>query len=409
MPDFIATRILEQPTAGLGRPHRVRRFLLRATVLLISLGAIWAIYALYLGHPALLVGDLVLIAIGALSLFTLRTGWITAAIHILLISLLVWIPAMAYFVSGSGVNDNGAVHYWLFVYIVGLHFVLFDAARVVQTFYVACAILVFVVIEYNLVPLVPAYGFPVHDTLFSHGLTLGLVLIAIVLIMRSYITDLADAERRARDANNRSEQLLRSVLPPSIIDRVRADGTTFTQRVDECSVLFADIVGFTPMASRLSAEELVDLLNRVFSRFDELTEAHGVEKIKTIGDGYMAACGLPEACADHARSVARLGLDMLDAIDAFDDLSIRIGINSGPVLAGIIGQRRIAFDLWGETVNLASRMESHGVKGCVQVTPATYELLRDNFTFDEKRTIDVKGKGLMTAYILQRVSPKPTS
>ncbi len=353
----------------------------------------------------LLVGDLVLIAIGAISLALVRMAWITAAIHILLIALLIWIPAMAYNVSGSGVNDNGAVHYWLFVYIVGLHFVLFDAARIVQTFYVACAILIFVVVEYNLIPLEPRYGFPAGETLFSHGLTLGLVLIAIALIMRTYITDLAAAERRAREANQRSEQLLHSVMPPSIVERVRSQGTTFTQRVDACTVLFADIVGFTPMASRLSAEDLVALLNDVFSRFDALTDAHGVEKIKTIGDGYMAACGLPEPRPDHAHRIARLGLDMLEAIEEFDDLSVRIGVNSGPVLAGIIGRRRIAFDLWGETVNLASRMESHGSEACIQVTEATYELLRDDFLFDPGRAIEVKGSGLMTAYILRERRP----
>ena len=306
---------------------------------------------------------------------------------------------MAFFVSGSGVNNNGAVHYWLIVYIVGLHFVLFDVTRVIQTFYIATAILIFVVIEYNLVPLTPKYGFPAHETLFGHGLTLGLVLISIAIIMRTYIAELAAAEHDARDANHRSEQLLQSVLPRSIVARVRAHGTTFTQRVDSCSVLFADIVGFTPMASRLSAEELVGLLNTVFSRFDRLAEEHGVEKIKTIGDGYMAACGLPEYHDDHAVRTMKLAQGMLAAVGDFDDLEVRIGINSGPVLAGIIGQSRIAFDLWGETVNVASRMESHGMAGKIQVTETTYAILRTDFEFDEPREIQVKGKGLVKAYL----------
>ena len=408
MTDFITTRLLQEPPKGLGRPHRVRRFLLVSTLLLIALGLIWTAYALKTGHQGLLIGDLVLIGIGAATLLLMRFGWITLAIHMLLIALLIWIPAMAYYVSGSGVNNNGAVHYWLFVYIVGLHFVLFDAARVIQTFYVACAVLIFVFIEYNLISLDPRYGFPTDDTLFGHGLTLGLVLIAIAVIMRTYINDLADAERRARDANHRSDQLLDSVLPPSIVERVRRQGTTFTQRVDECSVLFADIVGFTPMASRLSAEELVALLNQIFSRFDELTTAHGVEKIKTIGDGYMAVCGLPEPHPDHAGRIVRLGLEMLNAIDEFDDLSVRIGINSGPVLAGIIGQQRIAFDLWGETVNLASRMESHGMQGRIQVSSSTYELLRGEFSFDEERTIDVKGAGPTKVYLVRDYLPPTT-
>ena len=219
--------------------------------------------------------------------------------------------------------------------------------------------------------------------------------------MRTYITALAEAEHTARDANYRSEQLLHSMLPSSIVDRVRTQGTTFTQSVDSCSVLFADIVGFTQMASSLSAEELVALLNSAFSQFDSLAEAHGVEKIKTIGDGYMAACGLPEPQPDHAERTMRLALDMLSTIAEFDNLEVRIGINSGPVLAGIIGHSRIAFDLWGETVNLASRMESHGVTGCIQVTQATYDLLGDHYNFQPGREIEVKGKGLATAYLLR--------
>ncbi|MFT4583646.1 MAG: class 3 adenylate cyclase [Gammaproteobacteria bacterium] len=401
MPDFITSQILREPPAGLGRPHRVRRFLLVSTTLLITLGVIWSGYAVVAEHQGLLIGDLGLIGIGSIALLLVRTGWITAAIHFILITLLVWIPAMAYFVSGSGVNDNGAVHFWLFVYIVGLHFVLFDAARVIQTFYVSVAVLIFIIVEYNLVPLTPRFGFPPGDTLFGHGLTLGLVLIAIAIICRTYITALAEAEHAAHDANHRSEQLLNSMLPPSVVERVRMHGTTFTQRVDSCSVLFADIVGFTQIASRLSAEELVALLNSVFSQFDSLAETHGVEKIKTIGDGYMAACGLPEPQPDHAQRTLCLALDMLSTIDKFDDLEVRIGINSGPVLAGIIGHSRIAFDLWGETVNLASRMESHGMRGCVQVTQTTYDLLGERHDFDAGREIEVKGKGLVTAYLLR--------
>lgn len=400
MPDFVTTRILTNPPTGLGRPHRVRRFLLISTAVLIALGSFWSVYAVLTDRTPLLIADLILIGIGVLALILVRSGWITSAIHLILISLLLWIPMMAYYVSGSGVNNNGAVHYWLFVYIVGLHFVLFDVTRVIQTFYIATAILIFVVIEYNLIPLAPAYGFPEHDTLFGHGLTLGLVLISIAIIMRTYIADLAAAEHEARDANHRSEQLLHSVLPRSIVRRVRTHGTTFTQRVDSCSVLFADIVGFTPMASRLSAEELVGLLNTVFSRFDRLAERHGVEKIKTIGDGYMAACGLPEHRDDHAIRTVRLAQEMLAAVGDFDDLEVRIGINSGPVLAGIIGQSRIAFDLWGETVNVASRMESHGAAGKIQVTESTFSLLPDDFAFDQPREIQVKGKGLVKVYLL---------
>jgi len=172
-----------------------------------------------------LVGDLVLTALGLLSFFLLRRGLVNAIVHLLLLALFLWIPTMTYFVCGSGVDHNGAVHYWLIVYIVSLHFVLFDAARIVQTFYVSVAILIFVVIEYALIPLDPPYRVPDTESLFGQGLTLGLVLIAISLVTRTYVTELADAQRRLRDANLRSEQLLHSILPPSIAERVRTDGT----------------------------------------------------------------------------------------------------------------------------------------------------------------------------------------
>ena len=151
----------------------------------------------------------------------------------------------------------------------------------------------------------------------------------------------------------------------------------------------------------MSAEELVALLNNVFSRFDTLAEKHGVEKIKTIGDGYMAACGLPDPYLNHAQRTLYLANDMLNEFAQFEGLELRAGVNSGPVLAGIIGQSRIAFDLWGETVNVASRMESHGKSNRIQVTQTTYELSRQDFGFDDSRTINVKGKGVVTTYLVR--------
>ena len=201
-------------------------------------------------------------------------------------------------------------------------------------------------------------------------------------------------------ATTRANNLLDSVLPPSVSKKVQADGKTYTVKADNCSILFADIVGFTPLSERYSADELVRLLNQIFSRFDQLTLKHGVEKIKTIGDGYLAVCGIPTASQDHAKKIVALAIDMQRAMDDFDELSIRIGINSGTVVAGIIGETRIAFDLWGQAVNLASRMESHTDDGRIQLTEDSYELVKDDFRFDDPRYIDVKGKGEMKVYLL---------
>ena len=394
------TQILLNPTRSLGRAGRLRHFIKTANALLIFFGILWGLYALSQGQTALLVADVILIGIGLVTIWMLRKANLLLAIHWVLTAMLVWIACVAYFISGSGVNHHGAVHYWLIVYIVALNFVLFGAAPILQTTYVAAAILIFIVIEYDLLSMEPLYGFPSHDVLFSHGLTLGLVLIAIAVLMRRYIHELGNAEDRARVATIRANELLNSVLPPAVAQKVKREGKTYTEKVPHCTILFADIVGFTQLSERLSADELVSLLNQIFSRFDQLALKHGVEKIKTIGDGYLAVCGIPTPNDTHAQRVIALALDMQRTMEDFNDLSIRIGINSGTVVAGIIGQTRIAFDLWGQTVNIASRMESHGENGRIQVTEQTFELVKNDFSFDEPRIIDVKGKGEMRVYYL---------
>ena len=397
---FSTTQLLISPVNSLGRAGRVPQFLKTANLLLIILGAIWGAFALVKEQYALFLADVILVAVGLTSYYFLRSKRLLVSLHWLLLSLLIWVVGVAYFISGSGVNHNGAVHYWLIVYIVGIHFVLFGAALILQTSYVAIAILAFILIEYDLVSLDPKYGFPSHDTLLSHGLTLGLVLIAIAVLMRRYIQELGQAEKRAQIATIRSNELLNSVLPPSVVQKVQREGTTYTQTAENCTILFADIVGFTPMSERLTAPELVSLLNRIFSRFDQLALKHGVEKIKTIGDGYLVVSGIPEEVSDHAHRIINLAQDMLVAIKEFDGLSIRIGINTGTVIAGIIGQTRIAFDLWGAAVNVASRMESHGIDGRIQLTQNTYALIKRDYDFDPPRKINVKGKGEMLVFLL---------
>jgi class 3 adenylate cyclase len=202
-----------------------------------------------------------------------------------------------------------------------------------------------------------------------------------------------------------SERLLLNVLPGPIAERLKQGESLIVDRFDAVSVLFADIVGFTAVASRTSPEELVTMLNEIFSMFDRLAEQHGLEKIKTIGDAYMVVAGIPQPVADHATAIAHMALDMQAGIAAFaeasgEPMSIRIGIHSGSVVAGVIGTKKFIYDLWGDTVNTASRMESSGVPGRIQVTEATYALLRDQFAFEDRGPIEVKGKGRMAAYLL---------
>ena len=212
---------------------------------------------------------------------------------------------------------------------------------------------------------------------------------------------------RGRDtAQRRVEALLLNILPDEVAERLQHDPSTIADQFDEVSILFADVVDFTPMSSRLDAREVVGLLDRLFTSFDELVDRYGVEKIKTIGDCYMVAAGVPRHRADHAQALADLALEMREcarsclADSSPHDLRLRIGISSGPVVAGVIGRRRFLYDLWGDTVNMASRMESHGSPDTIQITRSTRELLADDFVTESRGLVEVKGKGEVETWIL---------
>jgi class 3 adenylate cyclase/CheY-like chemotaxis protein len=211
--------------------------------------------------------------------------------------------------------------------------------------------------------------------------------------------------RQIEAERERSERLLLNILPRPIAERLKDNQLTIADSFSEVTVLFADIVDFTRLSERISATDLVTLLNDIFSVFDHLAEQHGLEKIKTIGDSYMVVGGLPIPRSDHAEAVADMALDMqqkiVERLDALTDpINIRIGISTGPVVAGVIGARKFIYDLWGDTVNTASRMESHGLPGAIQVTSATYERLREKFDFVERGVVQVKGKGAIATYLL---------
>jgi len=212
-------------------------------------------------------------------------------------------------------------------------------------------------------------------------------------------------QEKLRIEQEKSEQLLLNILPQPIVEQLKQDTSAIAEQFDETTIMFADIVGFTPLSARMPPTELVQLLNQVFSLFDQLAEQHGLEKIKTIGDAYMVVGGLPVPMPNHAEAIANMALDMQRAIDQFqadigEPFQIRIGINTGSVVAGVIGIKKFIYDLWGDAVNVASRMESSGVPGKIQVTTQTYERLQDKFILKERGVIKVKGKGEMTTYWL---------
>jgi class 3 adenylate cyclase len=207
----------------------------------------------------------------------------------------------------------------------------------------------------------------------------------------------------------KSERVLRNVLPERIADRLREDDSAIADGVDDATVLFADIVGFTPLSEGLEPDELVRALDGLFARFDALTDDLGLDKIKTIGDAYMAAGGAAAPLPDHADRVVRLGLAMIEATAIHAPLCglplrLRVGVHSGPLVAGVIGRRRLAWDLWGDTVNTASRMESHGVADTVQISRATLDRLGAHgagFAIEPRGTIEIKGKGPLEAFLVR--------
>jgi class 3 adenylate cyclase len=216
---------------------------------------------------------------------------------------------------------------------------------------------------------------------------------------------LQDQGRRLASEMAKSDDLLRNMLPSSVVARLRDAPGVIADGVAETSVLFADLVGFTRIGSTLSPADLVSALNELFGRLDELAARHGLEKIKTIGDGYMAVAGLPEPVADHADRAVGFGLALIRATEAVGrarqlPLVMRVGINSGPLVAGVIGRSRLAYDLWGDTVNLASRMESHGLPGRVQVSEATARLLPPARKLERRGTIEVRGHEPMAVLLV---------
>jgi len=238
-------------------------------------------------------------------------------------------------------------------------------------------------------------------------LNIGALAAVAVALMATFVSQKDAAMRLLAREQDRSERLLLNVLPREIASRLKAGESPIADAYDAATILFADIVGFTPLTHELEPKEMVQLLNEIFSEFDRAAERHGVEKIRTIGDNWMGVAGVPSPRPGHAAAVARMALDICAGLDrrrarGERQIDFRIGIESGPCVGGVIGLQKFVFDIWGDPVNTASRMESHGVAGRIHVGEAAYKLLEDSFEFEPRGAIEVKGKGAMRTCFLIR-------
>jgi adenylate cyclase len=300
--------------------------------------------------------------------------------------LILVAPALGTIMLG-GLDDSSSVVVWSLLAPLGA--VAFDRPRRAWPWFAAFVVTLVLVLVLSEV--VRPDGANLPEGFVGTFDVLNIVGVSLVAVM------LLVTFARGRDtAQARVEALLLNILPEEIAQRLQAEPNAIADHFDDASILFADVVDFTPLASRLDPREVVGILDRLFTSFDELVDRYEVEKIKTIGDCYMVAAGVPRPRPDHAHALAGLAFEMKDCARTClpgSDLRLRIGISSGPVVAGVIGRRRFLYDLWGDTVNMASRMESHGMADEIQITRPTWELLREDFVTEPMGLVDVKGKG----------------
>lgn len=375
-----------------------------ASLLVVFLnGLFWAWMAYRFDAPVMMAVNLAFAAL-ALPLLLLSnrlTGDVLFHAPVILAFCFVW----TYLIVVEGVPGSyfPTLNHWWFLAIAVAALLLFSSSSRWMWGYTLLTAGSFIVCELGLIRVSP-FGQPSPAYLaaagFMQGTTRISVFVAVLVLAGVFVTSIASAEKQLVLANGRLESLLENMLPKSIAQRLRREGRTFADGYSECSVLFVDLVGFTPLASTLAPKDLVRLLDEIFSRFDELTEQRGLEKIKTIGDAYMAAAGLPEPRPDHAQACVALAISMRSVIREYPGLGARIGINSGSVVAGIIGKRRFIYDLWGDTVNIASRMESHGVVDEIQVSETTARRIADTYDTAPRGQIEIKGKGRMPVYLV---------
>ncbi len=381
--------------------HRQKTLLVATSLLLLLPGAFWGVMYIALGeaNAGLIPIGYVPLSIASMLVFArVRSYPLFRAIQLLLILLL---PFLLQIALGGFINSSAVVLWSLICPICGL---VFGSPLEAIRWFIGYLALVAVSGIWQTYAPTANYLSPGLIILFF-VLNIGMVSAIVFILLAYYIGERASAFKLLRAEQEKSDNLLLNILPREIAEILKNRGGTIADQYDDVSILFADIVNFTPLSAALSARQVVETLNEIFTYFDALVDEFGIEKIETVGDEYMAACGVPRPCPDHARSLARMALKMCEYIATLPpregrQLDIRIGIHSGPIVAGVIGRKKFAFELFGDTVNTASRMQSHGVPGKIHISQTTYELLKDDFICESRGKVEIKGKGVMDTWFV---------
>lgn len=381
--------------------RRVRIILKISSIMLFILSSGWAIY-FGIQRNFLLVAALLTLAFCGILIWTLVSrGDLRSASIILLCSLFIDIFAFCGIYDIPNAVTPRCMHMYFLLLMTGSHLLLRKETVVVRYGLFFSTFAAFVYFASTTTALIPGYALPDDVRITGTWVNNISVFATIYLVMNTFVGDVTKMESHLYGANNRFVGLVRGMFPQSIAERLLTSGRSFAERHHNCSVLFADIVSFTRLTEQMQPAELVDKLSMIFSKFDALVEAHGLTKIKTIGDAYMVASGVPEPRGDHASALIEFSRDIMNVTKDFDGIELRIGIASGDLIAGVIGISRQVYDVWGDAVNMASRMESHGLPGRIQVSESTHNLVTSHYVFECRTGIKIKGKaGLHNAYIL---------
>jgi guanylate cyclase len=374
--------------------------LLLISILVLPIAVVWGCLYLFFGSWVGYVPlAYALVLLSAIVAFV-RTRSLALLLRVNLIAIL-FAPTLSMIPLG-GFLPSGAVGIWGVLAPVGA--LVFGGPRTGLRWYVAyLAVFIGSGVAGQIAG--PVSSVPDRFTSIMLGLNVAVSGSIVFILLATFLGQRDRAMGALAREQERSEGLLLNVLPKEIAPRLKAGESPIADSYEHATVLFADLVGSTILAEQLDPKQLVGLLNRIFSQFDLLAEKHGVEKIRTVGDNFMCVAGVPHRRADHAHAAARLALDMCSYVNELratgeHPIDFRIGMNSGPCVGGVIGLRKFAFDIWGDPVNTASRMESHGMPGRIHLSHATYELIRDGFDCEPRGTIEVKGKGEMRTWFL---------